>query len=111
MTIQAGTVLIFGIGTPATTYGLLQSYEINSRVNRATAKAPDGSTVSIQEHGDTENLSLTYLPVAAGTGGPEIGSTFTFDSTPWQIDNIREGNIVDGFQTMEVEASYYPLIH
>jgi len=109
--LQAGHILAFGITSALTTYGLLQSYSITQSTKRATAKAPDGTDVSIQEHGDTSSIELTYLPLVTGSGDPAIGTTFTFDGLPWQIDSISDGLTVDGFRSVTVNATWYPYIH
>lgn len=112
MSIQAGTVLEFGIDTPLKSYGLLQTYEIENHVQRATAMAPDGKVVSIQEYQNEATLRMTYLPISAGsTDDPEIGVGFTFDSRTWQIDHYTSRYTVDGFREVDLEASYYEGIH
>ena len=110
MTLQAGTLLIFGIDTPLKTYGLLQDYSIADKVQRAESLAPDGHVISIQEYNDTSVLNLTYLPVFEGTGDPVIGTIFTFDSTSWHIDEITDSYDVSGFEVKQVIAKYYPQI-
>lgn len=112
MAIQDGTVLVFGVTDALKTYGLVQSYDIEDRIQRATSIAPDGNVVSIQEYKYEESLLLTYLPLsAASTDDPEIGVAFEFDGATWQVDRIADRRVVDGFAQVTVEASHYPGIH
>ena len=110
MALQAGTILKFGITTPLTTYGLLQDFDIDNIVKRAEAIAPDGQIVSIQEFGERAILDLTYIPLVAGTGLPEIGTTFSFDLLSWKIDSISNGLRVAGFKTVNLIATNYPQV-
>lgn len=115
MALQAGIILLFGIEFPSKDYGLVQNYTVTDAVKRAEALAPDGSVVSIQEFGKDSKLNLTYIPLVTPTViPPEIGTTFTidaFDDTQWQIDTIETAYDVSGFQTVTVNAKYYPKIH
>lgn len=109
MTLQAGTLLIFGIGTATQDWGLLQSYSIEDTVSRAEAKAPDGNIISIQEYTQVQTLTMDYYSLfVAISDPPEIGTRFTFDSKVWSIDKVRENNVVDGYQSYNVTAKYYP---
>ena len=109
MPLQAGTLLVFGIGTATQDWGLLQSYSIEDTVSRAEAKAPDGNIISIQEYTQVQTLNLNYLTLfVAITDPPAIGTRFTFDGKVWSIDRIKESNVVDGFQSYDVTAKYYP---
>lgn len=111
MPLQAGLVLAFGVDLPEKNYGLLQSYERTDAVNRAEAKAPDGSVVSIQEFNENARLTLTYVPLVDSTDDPTIGVVFTFDTIVWQIDDIKAGFEVDGFRHVTITAKHYPKIH
>jgi hypothetical protein len=108
MTLQAGTVLVFGIDTPLTSYGLLQSYNITDQTERATARGAAGATVSTQEFDPTKSLTLNYLPVGTPTGGPAVGTKFTFETIDWQIDTLDTGDVVDGWETVDITATSYP---
>jgi len=111
MTLQAGTLLDFGIVGTLTTYGLLQEYTILNNVERSESKGPDGNANSIQEHGETKQLSLIYIPLSVDpTGDPVIGTVFTFDSLPWHIDLIEDLKVVDGFRRKSIVAKYYPRV-
>lgn len=109
---QAGTLLTFGIDASSTlSYGLVQGVEQNDKVQRATAIAPDGNIVSIQEYGSKSGLSLTYLPLDGTSDGPEIGDPFIYAGSTWQVDDIMDGQSPDGFNVKTVAASNYPSIH
>jgi len=112
MTLQAGTVLAFGIDSPLESYGLLQSYDISDMAKRVTAKGPDEAVTAIQEYRHEKMLQLKYLNLdSSSTGGPEIGTTFDFDGLPWQVDRIIDANMVDGFANVSLEARWFPGIH
>jgi hypothetical protein len=114
MTLQAGTLLIFGIDTPEKSYGLLQSVETTNKVQRAKAIAPDGAIVSIQEFGKEDSLSISYLPISTAStdpNRPQIGEPFIFSGSTWQVDTVADIETVDGFEAFTVEASYYAGIH
>jgi len=112
MAIQQGTVLNFGIDFAEETYGLLQDYDIDNKIQRVTAVAPDGKSVSIQEFGPESKLRLRYYPLSASsTDEPEIGTPFVFDGATWQIDNISDSRVIDGFESKEVTATYYEGVH
>lgn len=105
--LQEGTLLVFGTGD-ATSYGLIQTATRNNTTERAEAKGADGNTVSIQEYDEREVLSLNYLEISGGTGAPAIGTAFTYDSLTWYVQSISENITVDGFKSVDVEATRYP---
>jgi len=113
MTLQAGDILQFGI-TDTVTYGIVQSVDDEEVMRRATAIAPDGAVVSIQEYAEQANLTLTYLPLSGeSTDGdrPIIGDPFVYAGSTWQIDSIVDTKTVDGFNAKTVEAKWFPKIH
>lgn len=108
MAVQDGTVLTFGIGTPLTSYGLLQSVNITEQIERATARGASGNTVSVQEFDDTKTLTMNFMELGTQTSPPTVGTAFTYDSIEWLIDSIDQGETVDGFKTWDVTATHYP---
>ena len=105
-TLQGGTALVFS--TSDTTYGLVQSHTITANTERAEARGAGGHVASIQEYNDTSGLSLSYLELASATGKPGIGATFTFLGETWYINSIASAQTVDGFKTVDVDATNYP---
>jgi hypothetical protein len=105
--LQGGTVLVFGTGADAT-YGLKQSYTITDQVERAEGRGADGHVQSVQEYNNTKSLSLNYLELGTPTGGPAIGATFTFESDTWYVNSIAQNFTVDGFKSVDVDATNYP---
>lgn len=103
---QGGTTLVFSVD--AATYGLIQSYDVEENTKRATAMGPGGDTVSVQEHDNLAALSLTYLQLGSPTGLPVIGTTFSFRDKTWYLDSVTSGYTVDGFLSVDVEATEYP---
>jgi len=107
-TLQGGTILFFGTGVDQS-YGLVQSSTITEQTERAEAKGADGHTQSIQEYNNTKTLALNYLPIDPGTGTkPVIGTVFTFETEEWYITSIATAKTVDGFQTIDIDATNYP---
>ena len=104
--LQGGTVLLFS--TPAGTYGLIQSADIEENTQRAEAMGPGGNVLSVQEYNQLGSLSLNYFQIAAGTGLPAVGATFAFEGRTWYLNSVTSGLTVDGFLSVDVDATEYP---
>jgi hypothetical protein len=106
MALQGGTVLVFGVDEE--TFGLVQSSTTTHQVERAVGHGANGDIKSIQEYNDTYSLSMNYLERATPTGEASIGTTFTYDGLEWYVDSVAETATVDGFLSVDVEATHYP---
>jgi len=114
--LRAGEVLVFSIDTddgPAEGYGLVQSVTRNTTTQRAEAKGADGNTVSIQEYDEKIELSINYFELGGSgpVGPPTVGTLFTYDTTQYIISSASEGMTIDGFKTVDITATHYPIIN
>lgn len=106
-TQQAGTPLVFS--TADTAHGLVQNHEIVVNTERAEGRGAGGHVASIQEYNDTSGLTLSYLEFATpGADQPTIGTAFPFLGGTWYINSITSAQTVDGFKTVDVDATGYP---
>lgn len=110
MAVQDGTILAFGISSPTTTYGIVQNYSIEDKVDRARNIGPDGSILAIQDYGQHQVLTLTFVALSVQVDPPAIGTKFTFDGKSWSLMSVKEDASVDSFESYTITAEYYPQI-
>jgi hypothetical protein len=108
MTLQAGTILEFSIDGATTSYGIIQSVNVDDKTERATARGELGATVSTQEFDPTKTLTMNVMVLATPVTPPTIGTKFTHDTVEYQLDSVNEGKTVDGFATYDVTGISYP---
>ena len=109
--IYGATLSNVAFGVRTFDEGIVQTEEIEKRVEDEKIIGPEGEKLGGAKYGPDEELNITYIsnketPTAFDLIGNN--SKITFDSKEYELFNVREARSNTGFLTITARAEFSP---